>query len=107
MTLIIAAAQSASVSGDVPANLTHHLAFCAVAAAHGVQLLVFPELSLTGYEPAIARSNAIGADDSRLYPLWHRGAEVKAAYATISRKTGSGETSSSPQIRSNSGVAQP
>jgi predicted amidohydrolase len=71
MTLTIAAAQSASVSGDISANLARHLRFCTTAAEQGVQLLVFPELSLTGYEPGLARSNAIRPDDSRLYPLRH------------------------------------
>jgi predicted amidohydrolase len=35
--------------GDVPANLVKHLEYIERAAAEGVQLLVFPELSLTGY----------------------------------------------------------
>jgi predicted amidohydrolase len=69
MTLIIAAAHSASVSGNVSRNLARHLQFGAVAAHHGAQLLVFPELSLTGYEPTIARSHAISSDSSCLDPL--------------------------------------
>jgi predicted amidohydrolase len=35
--------------GDVEANLAHHLEFIARAEREGVELLVFPELSLTGY----------------------------------------------------------
>ena len=35
--------------GDVPANLEKHLAYIDEAAKQGVELLVFPELSLTGY----------------------------------------------------------
>lgn len=35
--------------GDVRANLEHHLAYIDEAARQGVDLLVFPELSLTGY----------------------------------------------------------
>jgi hypothetical protein len=31
------------------------------AAEHGVQVLVFPELSLTGYEPALATELAIAS----------------------------------------------
>lgn len=50
-TLTIAAAQSISVAGDLPGNIARHLDFMASAAEQGVQLLVFPELSLTGYEP--------------------------------------------------------
>lgn len=70
-SLIIAAAQSTSVPGDIPRNVTHHLQFAEAAAERSVGLLVFPELSLTGYELAIARPNAIVPDDLRLAPLRH------------------------------------
>jgi len=71
MSLIIAAAQSASVPGDISGNVTHHLRFGNMAAERGAQLLVFPELSLTGYELTIARSNALRPDSSDLNPLRH------------------------------------
>lgn len=48
----IAAAQSISVPQDVAANVQEHLRLIHAAARHGVQWLVFPELSLTGYELA-------------------------------------------------------
>lgn len=54
--LIIASAQTCSIAGDLAANIQRHLALMVAAAEHGVQLLVFAELSLTGYEPALARS---------------------------------------------------
>ena len=44
--LRIAAAQSPSVPGDVARNVLIHLAFVRVAASEGVQVLLFPELSL-------------------------------------------------------------
>jgi predicted amidohydrolase len=69
MTLIIAAAQSGSVPGDIPGNVAVHLRFGTAAAKCGVHLLVFPELSLTGYEPALAGSCAVGLDDPRLDSL--------------------------------------
>ena len=59
MTLIIAAAQSTSIAGEIARNVVRHLRFGTIAAEHGAQLLVFPELSLTGYEPGVARSNAV------------------------------------------------
>jgi len=59
MTLIIAAAQSTSIAGEIASNVVHHLRFGTIAAEHGAQLLVFPELSLTGYEPGVARLNAV------------------------------------------------
>lgn len=40
-----------------------------MAAARGVQLLVFPELSLTGYELDIAASHVIDPDDPVLTPF--------------------------------------
>lgn len=68
-TLTIAAAQLTSVAGDVPGNLAQHLHFMRVAAGHGVQLLVFPELSLTGYEPDLAAALAVSPEASLLQPL--------------------------------------
>ncbi len=67
--LTLAAAQSISLPGDVPANIRQHLAFMQVAAEQGVQLLVFPELSLTGYEPSLAADLAIAPDAAQLTPL--------------------------------------
>ncbi len=67
--LTLAAAQSISIAGNVPANIQRHLAFMRAAAQQGVQLLVFPELSLTGYEPSLASELALSPDDLRLAPL--------------------------------------
>jgi predicted amidohydrolase len=69
MSLVIAAAQSASIPGAVVRNVAHHLRFGAIAAERGAHLLVFPELSLTGYELALVRSNAIRPDNPELDPL--------------------------------------
>ena len=68
-TLTIAAAQSISIAGDVKANISRHLRFMEEAAEYGVQFLVFPELSLTGYEIGLARELAIRTDDEVLMPL--------------------------------------
>ncbi len=68
-TLTIAAAQSISVAGDLAANIARHLRFMQVAAEQGVQLLVFPELSLTGYERGLAAELAIAPDARVLQPL--------------------------------------
>ncbi|SCZ31484.1 Carbon-nitrogen hydrolase [Pseudomonas sp. NFACC48-1] len=61
-----AAAQSISIAGDVRANLQHSMQ---VAAEQGVQLLVFPELSLTGYEGGLAADLAILPENAILQPL--------------------------------------
>ncbi|WP_280541478.1 nitrilase-related carbon-nitrogen hydrolase [Chromohalobacter sp. 11-W] len=47
--LRVGAAQINARLGDVDANLERHLAFIADARRKGLELLVFPELSLTGY----------------------------------------------------------
>ncbi len=65
----IAAAQVASVRGDVEGNVAVHAAALAAAAEHAVSVLVFPELSLTGYEPDLAAELAMTPDDARLAPL--------------------------------------
>jgi predicted amidohydrolase len=69
MGLVIAAAQSRSVSGDIARNVLRHLQFGRGAAECGAQLLVFPELSLTGYEPALAGANTVHPDSPCLYSL--------------------------------------
>jgi len=65
----VAASQSLSIAGDLAANLARHLRFMAVAAEQGVELLVFPELSLTGYEGQMAADLAIDPQDAVLQPL--------------------------------------
>jgi predicted amidohydrolase len=66
---VVAAAQTVPRAGDVEANMGQHLALARAAAGEGVQVLVFPELSLTGYEVAAARDLAFSEDDARLAPL--------------------------------------
>lgn len=68
-TLTIAAAQSISIAGDLAANIQRHLCLIEVAAEQGVELLVFPELSLTGYENEVAAALAIDPQDAILQPL--------------------------------------
>ena len=75
--LTLAAAQTLSIAGDVPANIQRHLAFMRAAAEQGVQLLVFPELSLTGYEPALAAELAIAPEDAVLSPLREMARELR------------------------------
>ncbi len=70
MTLLtLAAAQSVAIAGDLPANLAGHQRLMQLAAGQGVQLLVFPELSLTGYEPQLAAKLALAPDSPVLQPL--------------------------------------
>lgn len=66
---LVAAAQTVVVKGDIAANVARHVVLAAIAARHGARLIVFPELSLTGYEPALARELALAPDDACLAPL--------------------------------------
>ncbi len=68
----IAAAQSHSIACDLDANLAHHLDIVDAAHAAGVTLLLFPELSLCGYELAALADCALAPNDARLAPLHAR-----------------------------------
>lgn len=75
--LRIAAAQSSSIAGDIAANVRRHCVFIDAAATLGTELLVFPELSLTGYELAGMAASALSADDVRLDPIRERAARLR------------------------------
>jgi len=79
--LTIAAAQTNSIGGDIAANVAEHARVVTAAGDLGVQFLVFPELSLTGYEPAIARARTLAPDDARLDPL--RSLSVRLGMAVV------------------------
>lgn len=78
---VIAAAQCSSVAGDIAANLAAHLRFMQRAREQGVEFLLFPELSLTGYELALAQGLAQPADSPLLQPL--RDFAREAAMTTV------------------------
>lgn len=68
----LALAQCSPSPVDLEANLLTAARLLAEAAEHGAQLVVFPELWLTGYELAAIAGDpslALGPDDPRLDPL--------------------------------------
>lgn len=68
--LAIAVAQSASALGDVAANVRAHLYAVEAARASGADVLVFPEMSLTGHAAgADALRVALCRDDSRIVDI--------------------------------------
>ncbi len=69
MSRALAAAQSIPVRGDVEANIREHVRLIDVAAGENAQVVVFPELSLTGYELDLAEELAFSESDPRLEPL--------------------------------------
>ncbi len=69
MTRSIAAAQTVPVRGDVDANLKQHVRLTRAAAEERAEVLVFPEVSLTGYALDLADELAFLESDPRLAPL--------------------------------------
>jgi predicted amidohydrolase len=61
----ISIAQLQSVKGDIPANIGKHLALIDLAVSQGADALFFPELSLTGYEPTLAKDLVTNQEDAR------------------------------------------
>jgi len=54
------------VPGDLAASLRRHVALANLAAEEGAEVVVFPELSLTGYELSRAAELALSPGDGRL-----------------------------------------
>lgn len=65
----IATAQTKPRDGNIEYNLADHLQFTAMAAELGAQLIVFPEMSLTGYHRELAQECALTENDERLFGL--------------------------------------
>ncbi len=61
----ICLAQTASVPGDIAANITKHKELIRASVEQQAELIIFPELSVCAYEPAIAVARAIEKDDTR------------------------------------------
>lgn len=62
----LCAAQCRSVAGDIEQNVLAHIGLVNLAASHGADLVLFPELSLSGYEPGLAKDLAADPLDPRL-----------------------------------------
>ncbi|MFS2225540.1 carbon-nitrogen hydrolase family protein [Pantoea sp. B65] len=62
----VAAAQYASRARDIDGNISHHITYIRQAATLSVDLLLFPELSLTGYELDAAPELSLLPEDPRL-----------------------------------------
>jgi predicted amidohydrolase len=62
----LCAAQLSLEAGKIDRNIRKHVAWVDVAVSHQADLIYFPELSLTGYEPKLAKDLATDANDHRL-----------------------------------------
>ncbi|MDG4481222.1 carbon-nitrogen hydrolase family protein [Xanthomonas vesicatoria] len=65
----LTAAQILSTPGQIEGNISKHLDVIRLAASKGADVLVFPELSLTGYEPGLAQALAVQPADQRFDQL--------------------------------------
>ncbi len=65
----IAVAQTCPAKGDVQANVDEHIRLARLATSEGAGIIVFPELSLIGYELGLADRLAFSESDPRLDPL--------------------------------------
>lgn len=61
----IALAQIKPVKGEIDENMVNHKKMITSAILHKADMIVFPELSITGYEPSLARELATTKDDER------------------------------------------
>src|SRR5262245_25865513 len=61
----ICAVQTRPIAGDMQGNIANHKQWIERAVADGAELVIFPELSLTGYEPTLAKELATEQDDVR------------------------------------------
>jgi len=62
----IALAQIHPTKGDIPTNIEKHKQFIDLANKQQADAVFFSELSLTGYEPNLAKALAFQVDDERL-----------------------------------------
>jgi predicted amidohydrolase len=62
----ICIAQTKPIKGNVSANIEAHKRFIELALTLNASAIFFPELSLTGYEPELAKKLATNQNDNRL-----------------------------------------
>jgi predicted amidohydrolase len=67
--MILAAAQTKPFKNNTDQNILEHLRLVELAAKEGAKLIVFPEMSLTGYERELADELSFSENDSRLSSL--------------------------------------
>jgi predicted amidohydrolase len=61
----ICVAQTRPIKGDIKRNIATHKKLIDLAVFQGADTVIFPELSLTGYEPELSKELATNPDDSR------------------------------------------
>ena len=61
----ISVAQTKPAKGNIESNIDRHKKIIELAFTHEADIIVFPELSITGYEPELAKNLATDKDDNR------------------------------------------
>lgn len=61
----ICVAQTRPVKGDIQSNIDKHRKLIELAVCNGAEIIIFPELSVTGYEPELSKDLATNKDDNR------------------------------------------
>ena len=61
----ISVAQTRPVKADIQTNVDNHKRLIDLAVSNGADIIIFPELSLTGYEPRLSKELATNLNDSR------------------------------------------
>src|SRR5688572_23484892 len=62
----ICVAQTKPVKGNIQANIESHQKLISLALSLSADTIIFPELSLTGYEPTLAKELAVDEDNTML-----------------------------------------
>jgi predicted amidohydrolase len=62
----ICVAQTRPIKGNIEANIDSHRRLIDLAIPLSVDTIIFPELSITGYEPELSKELATNQNDSRL-----------------------------------------
>jgi predicted amidohydrolase len=60
----ICVAQTRPIKGDIQRNIENHKKLLDLAVSNGADIIIFPELSITGYEPELSKELATNQDDS-------------------------------------------
>jgi predicted amidohydrolase len=61
----ICVAQTRPITGDIASNIDNHKRLIDLAVSSGADTVIFPELSITGYEPELVKELAANPNDSR------------------------------------------
>ena len=86
----IGVAQTRPFKGNIQSNIDRHGKLIDLAVSVGAELVVFPELSITGYEPTLAKDLAIDRDDRR-FDVFQNISDIKHVTIAIGAPTKSWE----------------